>query len=187
LENGWSVGQITAVLDRVAEDRAKKRRRTRMTLSACKTHLERQAAKKQSKSRTARLHIRDSSLTQTPAPLGGLIQQISQLPCAPDERPLLEGLCATLADAEGGDDPDVTARAAVQGVRTFFERLWVARADQHDNLRAVATAQLEPLKNVVKGKNFTDLVEEGARQQLRVRFQLVSAQSVWDTLFPGPP
>ena len=87
--------------------------------------------------------------------------------------------------AQEGEDVNDTATKAVQAVRTFFERLWVTRSDQHEQLRATAEVQLEPLKGVIKGKNYQDLVEEGARQQLRARFELVSAQSVWDTLFSG--
>ena len=55
LENGWSVAQISSVMDQVAEDRARKRCRSRMTLSACKTHLEKQAAKKQDQKRLKEL------------------------------------------------------------------------------------------------------------------------------------
>ena len=80
--------------------------------------------------------------------------------------------------------PEECTRRVMSAVRIFHRDAWDAMHRHHPELREAARVELGPLEGAVSERVFTELLEEAARDQLRRRFVLVSADRLWDRLQP---
>jgi hypothetical protein len=174
LEAGVPVPVITAALDLTAEKRRKRRgkgkpTRSRLTLSACRSTVEKQ-------------HRLPRSARAT-----GLSSWLGELRCmevSPDLSPAKGQLIETVSTITSGD-PDSAGRAAIEACRSFQSAAWTAAAAEADTLQAGARAQLAALESILDAGAFSAAVEEVARDMVHARFPLVSAKVVWDRLTAG--
>ena len=184
LTDGVPVAVILASIDRVATRRRRRHTRGRMSLSACKAEVRRMMG---------RPNPARSRPSARPAPaaarggLGRLAGQIRAMTIAPNFTPLRDRLAVELdtLDREGPDDIEGCARQAIAAARRFHEAVWAAIIDQRQALLADAETELESLRGLLRGAAWDAAVEEVARDRVRARFPLVSAQVIWDRLQDG--
>lgn len=184
LSDGVPVAVILASIDRVALRRRKRRIRGRMSLHACRSEVRRMMG---------RGRRRPAPRRTAPGGLGRLSAQIAALTLAPALVPHRNALAAELSklDKDGPVDLEQRARQAITASRRFHEAVWETLTEQRQALLADATAELTPLRGLLKGAAWDAAVEEVARDRVRARFPLVSAQIIWDRLqegsTPSPP
>lgn len=120
--------------------------------------------------------------------LGRLADQIRALSVVPPLAPMRDTLADALCELDSGGPTvlDERARLAIAACRRFHEAVWDAIATQRQALLADATVELESLRRLLKGAAWDAAVEEVARDRVRARFPLVSAQVVWDRLHEDP-
>ncbi|MFT4975294.1 MAG: hypothetical protein ACI8S6_001181 [Myxococcota bacterium] len=179
LTDGVPVAVIMASLDRVAMRRRQRRTRGRMSLQSCRGEVRRMMGRARPRP------------TRRPGSLGGLgrlAEQIGGLSMAPLLVPLRETLAGELLrlDAEGPADIEERARQAIAVCRRFHEGVWDAIIEQRQALLADAETELDSLRGLLRGTAWIAAVEEVARDRIRARFPLVSAQVIWDRLHEGP-
>ena len=92
---------------------------------------------------------------------------------------LVEALTAISAREEGVEEQ---ASKAIRACRRFHEGIWLLLTDQHGEMLEAAAAELDALRSVLRENAWQAAVEEVARDRLRARFPLISAQEVWDRL-----
>jgi hypothetical protein len=166
LEAGVSIAAITAAIDRVAERRRRKRVKSRLTLWACRTELDR--------------------LRVEPPPTGdqGLAGWIAALEGAD----LGEGsngaraeLVRALRTIEAGP-VEVRADHAIRAVRQFHESVWQALGEGRASVEDEARAELGALLDDLEETKARAAIEEVARDLVRARYPLVAAKVAWDRL-----
>jgi len=166
LDSGVSVAVIAVALDRVAQRRRQRRSRTPLSLDACRGEV-----KKLEKERAIRV-------VAAPA-----VPAVVTLERATDpEGEALSALDALFAGPRSEEDPSALADAAMAVVRRFQERIWEASAQVRTALLAEAEAELQDMKALLEGDDWSRTVEEVARDRLRRRYPRLSASAVWDRL-----
>ena len=120
--------------------------------------------------------------------LGRLADQIRVLSVVPPLAPMRDTLADALCEIDSGGPTalEERARLAIAACRRFHEAVWDAIAAQREILLADATVELESLRSLLKGAAWDAAVEEVARDRVRARFPLVSAQVIWDRLHEDP-
>lgn len=120
--------------------------------------------------------------------LGRLATQIRGLEIASHLSAIRDQLVRDLLEIDGNEQPDLEecARNAIAACRRFHESVWDAIAVQRQALLADAAEELEPLRTLLRGSAWDAAVEEVARDRVRARFPLISAQIVWDRLHEEP-
>ncbi|MEL6347524.1 MAG: hypothetical protein AAFV53_30720 [Myxococcota bacterium] len=178
LSDGVPVPVILASIDRVAVRRRKRRTRGRISLHACRGEVRRMMG---------RGRARPAPRRSAPGGLARLAIQIAALTIAPVLAPHRDALADELSklDKDGPADLEDRARQAITASRRFHESVWETLTDQRQALLDDAAAELEPLKTLLKGTAWAAAVEEVARDRVRARFPLVSAQVIWDRLQDG--
>lgn len=175
LDGGISSVAIMAAIDRVAEGRRKRRgkgkpARGRLTLAACRKQVEKSP----------------SNRVSTPVVPANVLARwrvkVAKLKVSPEISPALLTLVAQVTALPSGD-LDTIAKAATQACRDFHDATWTAVKCEHAALQAAATEELAALASILDEAAFAGAVEAVARDQVRARFPLVSAQAVWDTLY----
>ena len=190
LETKVPVPLILACIDRVAERRRKKRVRSRLTLKACRGEVTK-ALKKQAARNSSGVLLRpelppDSSPHPENRP--ELLQLVADLDEINVESELQDSWSAlkrafTELAAQELSTEECTTRV-MGAVRVFHRDAWDAMSAFHEELREAARVELGPLEGAVSDRIFLELLEETARDQLRRRFVLVSADRLWDRLQP---
>ena len=184
LEKGIPVPLILSCLDQVAAKRRKRRTKSRLSLNACKSTVRKAWAPTDSPSSGTESAVP----IQTAQGLGAIVDQVRDLTahCVGDAK-ALQVLVAQLDTLQpSGSDPDAMQQLALHVLalfRQFHESLWNASGPTQQTLRERAEAELAPMKSALSDRQFQDLTEEIARDHLRARYPIVSAQFVWDTLF----
>lgn len=185
LEAGLPVPCILAGIDDVALRRRRKRVQSRLTLTACKKAIE------SARGRTPTSADPDTDISQprTTAPglagLAALATELAHQSVSPPLLPELQALVLTLSDlASRSEHVDQIGRQAAAAVTRFHTAAWKAATSEHEALRKQAEAQLAPMRDILRGPAWSDMVEEVARDLLRQRTPAVSARRVWDTIAP---
>ncbi len=173
LTDGVPVAVILASMDTVAVRRRKRRVRSRMSLNSCRSEVRRLMGSRPS-----------APSAETHTGLLSLAGEISAMTIAPGlsalRRDLVKALTA-ISEADG-TPLEERARLAIRACRRFHEGVWAALADQHAAMLADASAELDGLRSVLKENAWQAAVEEVARDRIRARFPLISAQVVWERL-----
>jgi len=174
LEAGVPVAHILYALDKAAERRRKRRQRgkparSRLTLSACRSAIEKQAA---------------SPAPPAGADIGPWLSELRAMSVDVQLHEAKEILVASVARISSGA-PEPMARQAIEACRAFQAATWIAAEAEADSLKAGAKAQLSALEDILDQAAFTAAVEEVARDTVHARFPLVSAKVVWDRLTAG--
>ncbi len=160
LESGIGVPTIARALETVAARRQARRTRAPFSLSSAKGAVKK--AVKQHKRRK---------------PTDGLASLVRALETSGDAEE--QRVARSLASLEG--EGEALVEAALELARRFFE----ARLDESDAeaMRRKAEAELADLKGVLSEKQWERAVDEVCRQQIRDAHPLLSAASIWDTVF----
>ncbi|MCB9781078.1 MAG: hypothetical protein H6742_21100 [Alphaproteobacteria bacterium] len=181
LQAGIPAAAIVAAIDTVAERRRQRRARRRLSLRDCRKVVE-------AGPRASRRGPAGPEHFQAPAPpaargaLDDLIDEIAATPVPDSLRPAHDALLAALRGLPAGAHVDEVGRAAAAAVTAFHDAAWNAATPEHDALRERAAAQLAGMRSALKPREWTELVEEVARDLLRQRTPAVSARRVWDRL-----
>lgn len=160
LEAGIGVPAILRALEHAAEKRRAKRVRTPLSLRSVRSRVQKS---------------RQHSLTDG---TGGIEPLVAQL--EPDPDPLVRWAADELGRLRGTGDE--LARQALEIVRRFHELDWT-RADR-ESLLGLAAAELSDLQDKLSDTQWSDALEEVARDKLRARHPLLSATAIWDSLSP---
>lgn len=167
LDEGRSTLEIAAVIDEVAERRRKRKVRARLTLQVC--------------AKLLRPRPSAASPTAATGSLARLAATWRTLALPPAERPLLDGLCATLERIERpGAHPDELGREAAAALARFHHDRWSINQHRWEALRTEARGRLQGLN--LAPEELEDLIEEQAHDLLRRELPDVSARRLWDTL-----
>ncbi len=173
LTDGVPVAVIMASMDKVAVRRRKRRVRSRMSLNSCRGEVRRLMGRRPS-APAAETHIGLLSLA-------GEISAMTIAPGLSNLRLTLIKALTAISEADG-THLEERARLAIRACRKFHEGVWFALTDQHAAMLTDATAELDALRSVLKENAWQAAVEEVARDRIRARFPLVSAQEVWERL-----
>lgn len=79
-------------------------------------------------------------------------------------------------------DIEPFVRGAIDAIRSFHEALWEFHIDQHEQLQQEAETELSSLRVILGPVQWRDAVEEVMRDKLRMRFPLLSAQTIWQAI-----
>jgi len=161
LEAGIPVTLILRTLEKVAAQRVAKRTRAPLTLNALK--------------RTLKKEVKQEAKPDNCSSLSPLI---SALRTSGDARE--RAVAEEFADMK--EEGEALVEAALESARQFFDRK-LEEADRAQ-LTAVAEAELADLKEVFSAQQWERAVEQAIRQNLRESHPLLSASSIWDTVFP---
>jgi hypothetical protein len=190
LENGVPAPLIMACIDRVAQRRRKKRVRSRLTLRACKGEVNKALKKQAARNPSGVLPV------PTPEPdapalsthgqkLSELVTDLEKINVDPELQTSWRALAASLLKIASQELAlEECTRQVMSTVRIFHRDAWDAMHCHHGKLREAARTELGPLEGAVSERIFLELLEEAARDQLRRRFVLVSADRLWDRLQP---
>jgi len=184
LEKGIPVPLILSCLDQVAAKRRKRRTKSRLSLNACKSTVRKAWAPPD----VSASSTEPAAPIQTGQGLGIIVDEVRNLTahCVGDAE-ALQTLATQLDTLQpSGSDPDATQKLALHVLalfRQFHESLWNGSGPAQQTLREQAETELAPMKSALSDRQFQDLTEEIARDHLRARYPIVSAQFVWDTLF----
>jgi len=161
LEAGIPVALILRTLETVAAKRAAKKTRSPLTLSALK--------------RTLKKELKHAPKAEDCASLSGLVGAL-RASADPKERAISEKFAQLKGEGES------LVEQALEVTREFFDRE-LAGSDRQ-KLVEEAEAELADLKEVFSAKQWEGAVEQAIRQNLRESHPLLSASSIWDTVFP---
>ena len=173
LTDGVPIAVIMASLDKVAVRRRKRRVRSRMSLNACRSEVRRMMG---------RPHAAPSA-TSHPGLLR-LAGEISAMTIAPGLERLRRALVGALTRISESDQTPMEERArlAIKACRKFHEAIWEALTDQHREMLTDAATELDALRSVLNENAWQAAIEEVARDRIRARFPLISAQVVWERI-----
>lgn len=165
LDSGVSVASVLVALERAAEARRKSGRRVPLSLVSARRHLGRPVVDR---------FFRELPVRDGDSLLGPVTQALQRIPTTGVDGPARSALVAALAGIEApGDD---AIRVALIAVRWFFDAVWEALGDAgRAELRAEAEEELGDLLRMVDEPTAAELVEEGARERLRLRYPALAA------------
>ena len=83
------------------------------------------------------------------------------------------------------EEGETLVEAALDIARRFFDKK-LENADR-DLLVSQAEDELDDLRDVFSAQQWEGAVEQAIRQAVREAHPLLSASSIWDTVFPCPP
>ena len=178
LDEGVPVVVVLAAIERVANRRAGRRLRTRLTLGACKGEVKKLVGRT---STPASATERGAEAVQRTS-LDDLIASWASVPVHSDLTQLRAQLIEELRKVMGSSDPTAAAMACV---RRFHERHWEATAAEHASLRHAARNELSGLEGVVSAKVFADLLDEHIRQTIRGRVGEFTVERLWTAIGTG--
>ncbi|MEE2751556.1 MAG: hypothetical protein VX519_08990 [Myxococcota bacterium] len=161
LEAGIPVALILRTLEKVAAQRAAKRTRAPLTLNALK--------------RTLKKEVKHEAKPEECTSLSTLVSAL-RTSSDTQERAIAEEFAGMTEQGEA------LVEQALDAARRFFDRK-LEEADR-EQLTAVAEAELADLKDVFSAQQWERAVEQAIRQNLRESHPLLSASSIWDTVFP---
>ncbi len=161
LEAGIGVPAILRALEHAALKRREKRVRAPLSLRSVRSRVKK---------------ARQPVLPEHPD--SGLSTLVEALRGEAD--PLVRQAAEELAGLRGSGDG--LARQALAVVRRYHQAAW-DQADR-ESLLAVATEDLQDLRDKLDDKQWTAALEEVARDKLRARQPLLSATAIWDSLAP---
>ncbi len=166
LEAGVSIAAITAAVDRVAERRRQKRRKSRLTLWACRGELDRMR------------------LESAPAAGGGLAGWIAELEAANLGDEAIDARAELVQSLRALESGSIEARAerAIAAIRRFHESVWQALGEAREGLEDEARRELGALLDDMEETKARAAIEEVARDLVRARTPLVAAKVAWDRL-----
>ena len=161
LEAGIPVALILRTLETVAAKRAAKKTRSPLTLSALK--------------RTLKKELKHAPKAEDCASLANLVGALRES-LDPKERAIAEEFAQLKGEGEA------LVAQALEMTREFFDQK-LAESDR-EKLAAEAEAELGDLRDVFSAKQWEQAIEQAIRQNLRESHPLLSASSIWDTVFP---
>lgn len=185
LDQGVPVAVVLSAIERTAHRRAGRRRRTRLTLRACKGEVK----------KLFKIGVAPTPASTDGAPsnspdakpiFGREADRIAALEIPPEATEARATLVQTLRNLGNGIEPTIDASTrAASAIRTFHEHLWAATSALQVELRQQATVALAPLEPVVNPKIFSDLVDEHVRQAVRNLVPGIEISPLWAQLNRG--
>jgi len=175
LDDGVPVAVILASMDRVARRRQKRRTKNRMTLYACRGEVRKMMG-------LPRQSITEPAPTTDSNPLQKLAREVSEMDVPETLSEARQALTLHLRAIDCSGAIEDVAQAAICGARQFLETAWTQLKPEHPTLLKQASEDLAPLQPIMTETAWSEALEEAARQRVRDRFPLVSAQVVWDRL-----
>jgi hypothetical protein len=167
LEAGVSTAAITAAIDGVAERRRRKRVKSRLTLWACRTELDR---------------IRVSDAPSGGGGIAGWIAELQATELGDGSADARAELVQSLEALEGETSIEARADRAIAAVRRFHESMWRALGEGRAAVEEDARRELGPLLDGMEETKARAAIEEVARDLVRARYPLVAAKVAWDRL-----
>ena len=164
---------ILSALERVALRRRAKRVRTRLSLQATKGELKKLLGKKtpppQPKTSAhvfAPLQQRIFKAIDENAPFYELQKQTAQ----------------QFLEIDPSAHDKIKADQAISLISSFHQIVWEESEEERFLLLEKAEEEIASMRSMIPTNRWNELVEEIARDQLRSRFPLFSAQMIWDSL-----
>ena len=185
LDQDIPIAVVLSAIERTAHRRASKRRRTRLSLGACKGEVKK-LFRLQTNPPAAREDGASSAKKAAGSILGREADRIAGLQVPVQATRARTALVADLRALATRSTPtsDVTAEVA-SAVRCFHEALWADTSELQSELRRQATEALTSLESVVSAKVFADLVDEHVRQAVRKLVPGVEVGPLWSQLGTG--
>ena len=185
LDQGVPVAVVLSAIERTAHRRAGKRRRTRLTLRACKGEVKKLFATGPIASAAP------STGARLPRPDTGCVfereaDRIEQLEVPAEATEACALLVESLRQIARNPKPDIDASTQAAGaIRSFHETLWATTSALQAELQREAILALAPLEAVVSAKIFSDLVDEHVRQAVRKLVPGIEIGPLWAQLNTG--
>ena len=185
LDQGIPIAVVLSAIERTAHRRANKRRRTRLSLGACKGEVKK-LFQLQTNPPAAPAGGASSAKPAAASVLDREADRIAGLQVPDQATHARTTLVAALRALAVRSTPasDVSAEVA-SAVRAFHETLWAETSELQSAFRRQATEALAPLESVVSAKVFADLVDEHVRQAVRKLVPGVEVGPLWAQLGTG--
>jgi len=170
-DEGISTTAILAALDQVSLKRRKKRVRSRLSLSICKSSL-----KKVTTNKKRPLTIQKSNSIHI------LAQKIADLNLSPELISVRNSLTKILFSigSKSGDAEENEISSAISACLAFHSQAWELAESEHEELHRQAEKELAPLAALLPPIKWRESVEEIMRDTIRMRYPLISAKNIWD-------
>jgi len=165
---------ILSALEHVALRRRAKRVRARLSLNATKGELKKLLGKKTAPAlpKKEEAHIF--------APLHQRIVNALEENSAFYE--LQKSTAQQLLEIDMTTHDKMKGAQAISLIRSFHQTIWEESDTDRIHLLEQAEEEISAMKSMIPTNRWNELVEEIARDQLRSRFPLFSAQMIWDSL-----
>ncbi len=164
---------ILSALERVALRRRAKRVRTRLSLNATKGELRKLLGKKKQRPK-------QKSSEHIFAPLQQRI--LNSLNNADPFYSLQKSIAQQFLEIDPTTHDKIKAEQAISLISSFHQTVWEESGEERSLLLEKAEEEISEMSSMIPANRWNELVEEIARDQLRSRFPLFSAQMVWDSL-----
>lgn len=164
---------ILSALERVALRRRAKRVRTRLSLNATKGELKKLLGKKTIPPKPQTSEHIFSPLRQR---ILDSLDESSPF-CA-----LQKSIAQQLLEIDPTTHDNMKADQAISLISSFHQHVWEESEEERPLLLDKAEEEIAAMRSMIPTSRWNELVEEIARDQLRSRFPLFSAQMVWDSL-----
>ena len=189
LDDEIPVAAILCAMDKVSLRRREKRVKTRMSLNVCKSTLNKIVFRKEAvASSLTELDEEKKEIffpglliwtSKIKASLPKLLTQYPKGNFAKEQ----QEMCLALEElAHRNLERDETASKAISLISNFHEQSWREYGCHQMEFVLEAEEELDNLRHFLTGSRWNDAVEEVARDRLRMRFPLLSAQTIWDIL-----
>ncbi|HCH62463.1 MAG TPA: hypothetical protein DFR83_06640 [Deltaproteobacteria bacterium] len=176
---------VLSAIERTARQRAGKRRRTRLTLRACKGEVKKLFTTRAAPPAAASTGAR-SPQPDTLCIFEREAERIEQLEVPAEAASACAELVHALRQIARHPDPALDASTRAAGaIRSFHEALWASTSGLQIKLQQEALLALAPLEAVVSAKIFADLVDEHVRQAIRKIVPGIEIGPLWAQLNPG--
>lgn len=163
-DSGVTVAAVLVALERAAEARRKSGRKVPLSIVGARRHLGRPVVDR---------FFRGTPSRDGKDLLGPVIRAMQLVPVGADARARAVLVTALARIERPGDD---AVRQALIAVRQFFDAVWEDLGDDGRTvLRTAAADELGDLLSLVDEATAVELVEEGAREGLRLRYPALAA------------
>jgi hypothetical protein len=164
---------ILSALERVALKRRAKRARTRLSLNATKGELRKLLGKKEPPKPQAKpIHFF--------APLHRkILESITEKSSFVF---LQKSIAQQLLDIDDTTYDKIKTEKAISLISSFHQQVWDESEEERFLLTKQAENEIAAMRSMIPPRKWNDLVEEIARDHLRSRYPLFSAQMIWDSL-----
>ena len=163
---------ILSALERVALRRRAKRVRSRLSLNATKGELRKLLGKKEEPQKKRSSSHVFSILHQR------IINSIQE---NTEYLELQRSIAHQLIAIDPKQDEKIITEEAISLIASFHQQAWENTNDRIELLEQ-AESEIEMMKSMIPPQRWNELVEEIARDHLRSRFPLFSAQMIWDSV-----
>lgn len=164
---------ILSALERVALKRRAKRVKTRLSLNATKGELRKLLGKKEPPTTQAKpLHLF--------APLHKRI--LDSITENSSFAYLQRTIAQQLLDIDDAIHDNVKAEKAISLISFFHQQVWDESEEDRFLLTKQAENEMAAMRSIIPPRKWEELLEEIARDHLRSRYPLFSAQMIWDSL-----